>query len=118
MLLRRLRSLDSRDVAKLASSGTRERLGEDPWPPGASAEDDEALRVSSLLASRDAAAAIPRVLLDDPVIARARRAAGRLAHLLVLRHAFAAATFAALTEPWRSGLLPDDRPAARVRRPT
>ncbi len=117
-LLRRLRALDAPGVARLSTSGTRERLGEDPWPPGASAEDDEALRVSSLLASRDAAAAVPRVLLDDPVIARARRAAARVAHLLVLRHAFAPATFAVLTEPWRPGLLPDDRPAARVRRPT
>lgn len=116
-LLRRLRALDAPGVARLAASGTRERLGEDPWPPGVSAEDDEALRVSSLLAARDAAAAIPRVSPDDAVIARARRAAARLAHLLVLRHAFAPATFTALTAPWRPGLLPDDRPAPRVRRP-
>ena len=35
------------------------RAGDDPWPPGTSPEDDEALRVSSVLAARDAAAAIP-----------------------------------------------------------
>ena len=113
-LLRRLRSLDSPGLARLAASGTHARLGEEPWPPGASAEDDEALRVSSLLAARDAAAAIPRVSTDDAALSRARRAAARLAHLLVLRHAFAPATFAALTAPWRPALLPDERPAARA----
>jgi curved DNA-binding protein CbpA len=116
-LLLRLRALDSAAVTQLAASGTRDRLGEEPWPRGTSAEDDEALRVSSLLAARDAAAAIPASPLDAVALARARRAAARLAHLLVLRHAFAPATFAALTAPWRPGLLPDDRPAARVGRP-
>ena len=46
-----------------------------------------------------------------------RRSAARLAHLLVLRHAFAPSTFASLTRPWRPRFLPDDRPAARVHRP-
>ena len=41
----------------------------------------------------------------------------RLAHLLVLRHAFAPTAFASLTRPWRPRFLPDDRPAARVRPP-
>jgi curved DNA-binding protein CbpA len=116
-LLRRLRALDPPGVARLAASGTRERLGEDPWPPGVSAEDDEVLRVSTLLAARDAAAAIPRFPTHDATLPRARRAAARLAHLLVLRHAFSPAAFAALTAPWTPGLLPDDRPAPRVRRP-
>jgi curved DNA-binding protein CbpA len=117
-LLGRLRALDSRGVARLSAGGTRERLGEEPWPPGVSAEDDEALRVSSTLAARDAAAAVPGSTPDDAVVTRARRAAARLAHLLVLRHAFSPTTFAALTAPWRPDLVPDDRPAARVRRPT
>ena len=47
----------------------------------------------------------------------ARRAAARMAHLLVLRHAFAPATYAALTAPWRPRFLPDEPPVARVRRP-
>ena len=116
-LLGRLRALGSAATAALAASGTRDRLGEEPWPPGTSAEDDEALRVSSVLAARDAAAAVSTASLDGIVIKRARRAAARLAHLLVLRHAFAPATFAALTAPWRPALLPDDRPAPRIRRP-
>lgn len=116
-LIRRLRMLDPAGVTRLAATGTRVRLGEEPWPPGVSIEDDEVLRVSSVLAGRDAAAAVDGAALDAPVVGRARRAAARAAHLLVLRHAFAPATFAALTAPWRPGLLPDDRPAARVRRP-
>jgi curved DNA-binding protein CbpA len=116
-LIRRLRMLDAVGVARLATTGTRVRLGEEPWPPGVSIEDDEVLRVSSWLAGRDAAAAVEASSLDAVVVERARRAASRAAHLLVLRHAFAPAVFATLTAPWRPDLVPDDRPSARVRRP-
>lgn len=116
-LIRRLRMLDPVGVARLATTGTRARLSDEPWPPGVSIEDDEALRVSSVLAGRDAAAAVDGGPQDRPVAERARRAAARLAHLLVLRHAFPPAEFAALTAPWRPDLLPDERPAPRVRRP-
>lgn len=113
----RLRTLDRAGVAALAAHGARGRLGDDPWPPGTSPDDDEVLRVSSVLAARDAATAVPDAGLDRRVVARARRAAARIAHLLVLRHAFAPATFAALTVPWRPRFLPDDAPSASVRRP-
>lgn len=116
-LIRRLRMLDTRGVARLATTGTRARLGEEPWPPGVSIEDDEVLRVSSQLAGRDAAAAVDAPSLDRVVVARARRAAARAAHLLVLRHAFAPAAFADLTAAWRPDLVTDDRPSAHVRRP-
>ena len=116
-LIRRLRLLDAGGVARLATTGTRERLGEEPWPPGVSIEEDEALRVSSLLAGRDAAAAVDGGALDAAVVTRARRAAARVAHLLVLRHAFTPAAFAALTAPWRPDLVPDTRPSAGIRRP-
>jgi curved DNA-binding protein CbpA len=116
-LIARLRTLDAAGVAALAAHGARDRLGDDPWPPGTSPDDDEALRVSSALAARDAAAAVPDAGLDRRLVARARRAAARIAHLLVLRHAFAPATFAALTVPWRPRFLPDDAPSASVRRP-
>ena len=116
-LVRRLRGLDPVGVARLATTGTRARLGEEPWPPGVSIEDDEVLRVSSVLAGRDAAAAVDGASLDAPVVARARRAAARMAHLLVLRHAFAPSAFAALTAAWRPDLIAEDRPGARVRRP-
>ncbi|MGZ8438337.1 MAG: J domain-containing protein [Candidatus Limnocylindrales bacterium] len=116
-LIRRLRMLDAAGVARLAATGTRERLGEEPWPPGVSIEDDEVLRVSSWLAGRDAAAAVDAASLDAVRVERARRAASRAAHLLVLRHAFTPAAFAVLTAPWRPDLVPDDRPSTRVRRP-
>jgi hypothetical protein len=54
---------------------------------------------------------------DGQTPARARRAASRLAHLLVLRHAFAPAAFEHLTAPWRPWLLPPEAPPPRVRRP-
>lgn len=116
-LIARLGALEPAEVAGLARQVGRERLGEDPWPPGTSPEDDEALRVSSVLAAQDAERAIPEAGLDRRVLIPARRAAARMAHLLVLRHAFSPPTFAALTAPWRPRFLPDDPPVARVRRP-
>ena len=113
--LRRLGGLDAAGVARLAATGVG-LPAEDPWPAGLTPEDDDGLRVSSALAGRDAQAAIP-VGADGPAPPRARRAAARLAHLLVLRHAFAPAAFADLTAPWRPWLLPPDAPPARVRRP-
>jgi curved DNA-binding protein CbpA len=116
-LIGRLSALDAAGVAALAKHGARDLLGEEPWPPGTSPDDDEALRVSSVLAAGDATAAIAGSGLARTVVARARRAAGRIAHLLVLRHAFTPATFDVLSAPWRPGLVPDDSPAASVRRP-
>jgi hypothetical protein len=116
-LLDRLAGLDPAGVLALAASARRAGLhgpSEEPWPPGTSPDDDEALRVSSVLAARDAAGAIPTVAVDGVTLAAARRAAERLAHLLVLRHAFAQSVFASLTRAWRPRFLPDDRPAPRV----
>ena len=60
----RLAALDASGVKALAATARRAGVDEgrvdDPWPPGTSPDDDEALRVSSILAARDAAAAIPR----------------------------------------------------------
>jgi hypothetical protein len=116
-LIARLAGLDAAGVTALAATAGRaglDRQPDEPWPPGASPDDDEALRVSSVLAAGDAASAIP-ALVDPVTLARARRSAGRLAHLIVLRHAFAPAAFASLTRAWRPRFLPDDRPAPRVR---
>ncbi len=113
--LRRLGGLDAAGVARLAATGVG-LPAEDPWPGGLTPEDDDGLRVSSALAGRDAQVAIP-MGADGPAPPRARRAVARLAHLLVLRHAFAPTTFADLTAPWRPWLLSPDAPPARVRRP-
>lgn len=116
-LIARLRTLDAAGVTDLAKQGARDRLGEEPWPPGTSPADDEVLRVSSALAARDAAAAVVESGLDSRMVVRARRAAGRIAHLLVLRHAFVPATFDALSVPWRPRLVSNDSPAPGIRRP-
>jgi curved DNA-binding protein CbpA len=116
-LLGRLRALDRTGVADLGAGGTHDRLGDAPWPPGTSPDDDEGLRVSAALAARDAAAAVREDGMDRRALARAQRAAARVAHLLVLRHTFAPATFDALIAPWRPRLVPAEDPAPRVRRP-
>jgi hypothetical protein len=85
-----------------------------PWPAGLSAHDDDALRVSSALAQRDAEA-----IIGDPAPALARRSLGRAMHGLVLRHAFNRAELERLLGPWREVLLEPGgpgRPVARARR--
>jgi curved DNA-binding protein CbpA len=118
-LIWRLRGLSVAEVRALATTGGAEALGDAPWPLATSPDEDEALRVSSELAAADAAAAIPAGATGTAPAA-ARRAAARIAHLLVLRHAFPAAEFERLAGPWLGTLVP--RAAAwttRVRqRPT
>ena len=46
-------------LAATAGRAGLDRQPDEPWPPGTSPDDDEALRVSSILAAGDAAAAIP-----------------------------------------------------------
>lgn len=100
-LLERLRSLSSAEMRWLAATGARERLGEPPWPDATSRDEDEALRVSTELAERDAHAAAS----EAGGAAAARRAAARVAHLLVLRHAFSATAFDRLAAPWLGSLV-------------
>lgn len=115
-LLGRLRGLDDAGLRDLARASPA-AAPDEPWPSGTSPEDDEGLRVSSELATRDAEAAVPANGLDQVTTERARRSAGRLAHLLVLRHAFAPAAFEALIEPWRGRFLPREPSGPRVHRP-
>jgi curved DNA-binding protein CbpA len=114
-LLGRIAALDAAGIRATGATAARVTGGA-PWPPGLSADDDDALRVSTILSSRDAATSVPP-LADAATTARARRAVARLAHLLVLRHAFPAAIFADLTAAWRPWLLPPDPVPPRVRRP-
>jgi hypothetical protein len=94
------------EVRALAASGARERLGDDPWPVAASPDEDDALRVSSELAAADAAAAIDAAPgSGNRSSAGARRAAARVAHLLVLRHAFSATAFERHARPWLGWLI-------------
>ena len=105
-LLERLRSLTPDEVQALAATGNAERLGHAPWPTATSPDEDEALRVSTDLASKDAVSA----LADAPGrgsrgLPNARRAAARVAHLMVLRHAFPARSFERHAGPWLGGLI-------------
>jgi hypothetical protein len=110
-MLERLAALSADDVRALALTGTRDRLGSPPWPRATSPEEDDALRVSSELASSDAAAAIDAVPgVGERQAASARRAAARVAHLLVLRHAFPAREFERHAAPWLGTLIPRAAP--------
>lgn len=117
-MLTQLRALTLDEARSLAASGTRERLGSAPWPRATSPEEDDALRVSGDLASADAAAAIPEIDgLGERHAAAARRASARVAHLLVLRHAFPAREFERHAAPWLGTLIPRLAPwGARVGR--
>jgi DnaJ domain len=113
-LLERLRGLPADRLRQLATSGTLERLGDAPWPDATSPEEDDALRVSSELAGADAIEAVDAALADTGTtgirtVTAARRAAARIAHLLVLRHAFPARAFERHAAPWLGGLI--ERPA-------
>ena len=90
-LLERLGVLTDREAKALASSGTLDRLGDEPWPPDMSPEDEDGLRVSAELAAIDAATAVVAPSLDA-------RGPGP-------------------GPPRRGPLRPPARPAAPVRRP-
>ena len=92
----------------------RRSPGDDrPWPPALDRDEDEALRISALLAARDVAAALARTGLAPATAARARRLLARLGHVTALRHAFTAATFTELTAPFVAATRPSaaERPA-------
>lgn len=114
-LLERLSGLDAEGLRQLAATGTLERLGDPPWPDATSPEEDDALRVSSELAATDAIDAVDAALVRTGttgvrIVTAARRAAVRIAHLIVLRHAFPTRAFERHAGPWLGGLI--DRPAA------
>jgi curved DNA-binding protein CbpA len=110
--IERIRTLGPTDLSRLA--GGAPPAGPDPWPRGLSPVDDDALRVSSALAQRDAAAA-----LADPVPSVLRRSVGRAMHGIVLRHAFKPAELERLLGAWRetlSPVLPPSRAEPRAAR--
>jgi hypothetical protein len=113
-LIRRVERLSPAELRSVA--GAVQSLGDEPWPADTTPAEDEALRVSSVLAARDVARVIASPSLDKGILERARRSAGRLAHLLVLRPSYPAAEWDRLTRPWRDLLDSARRPAASVRR--
>jgi hypothetical protein len=93
-----------------------------PWPDALDQDEDEALRISSILAARDVAAALPLGGLTGATPARAQRLVARQGHVVALRHAFPPAAFAAHTAAFAAatghgaGVPPDERPGPDVRR--
>ncbi len=120
----RAHQLTREEVETLVRVAARLPLTELPWPAGLDPEEDEGLRVSSVLAARDATTGSPALAaLDRPARQRAERALGRTAHAFVLRHAFTAEAWTALLAPWRAatadpgtGRVEDMRPEPRVTR--
>jgi hypothetical protein len=109
-LVERARGLTADELRRLATTGTIERLGDAPWPSGTSPDEDDALRVSSELAMADVADAVDAAVgAADGIGVRtavaARRAATRVAHLLVLRHAFRTTAFERHAAPWLGWLI-------------
>ena len=98
----------------LEAAAVRPSSADLPWPAGLSAQDDDALRVSSALAQRDALA-----ILVDPVPAFARKSLARAMHALVLQHGFRRADLDRLLGPWREVLVGSrtgERPLTRAGR--
>ena len=110
-LIRRIEALDEDELRAVARSGASAAVEPEPWPSDATPEDDEALRVSSVLAGRDATLVLEGRGLERATLTAARRAVTHVAHLLVLRHAFPAGEWERRAAPWRSLLLPARRPA-------
>ncbi len=96
----RAAAMTAAEVAALlhASAGIP---GDDrPWPAALDLDEDEALRISAILAGRDVARALPELGLAPATATRARRLLGRAGHIAALRHAFPAATYASLMAPF------------------
>ncbi len=124
-LVDRARELTEPELRALLDAAGPGRIADDPWPRGLDPDEDDGLRVSSALATRDAGdAAAPALAgLDATAATRARRLLGRTAHAVVLRHAFPAAEFERLVAAWTSatgdpgtGRRADTRPEPRVTR--
>ena len=107
-----LPAAELRRVAAAAAADPAARSGP-TWPRGLRPDEDDALRVSSELARRDMAAALPA-----PIPVGARRSLERATHALVLRHAFPAAAFEEMLGPWRGpfGVTGAPRPSVRANR--
>jgi curved DNA-binding protein CbpA len=100
--LERLRAMPTLAVGRLAvdAVAAADVPADLPWPHGLSPQDDDALRVSSALAQRDALS-----IVADPAPALARRSLARAMHALVLQHGFRRAELDRLLGPWREVLV-------------
>jgi curved DNA-binding protein CbpA len=108
--LRTLGPDDLHRIAAAATGGADGSRGGPTWPAGLRPDEDDALRVSSDLARRDAVAALP-----EAIPAAARRSLERAIHAVVLRYAFPPAAFEQMVGPWRGAFALTPTPRASVR---
>ena len=106
----RVRSMTVAEVAAFVHASAGIPGDDRPWPPALDPDEDEALRISAQLASRDIPDALPVDGLAPATTTRARRLLARTGHVVALRHAFPAATYALLVEPFSAatGVAPPD----------
>ena len=116
----RVATMTANEAATLVRASVGVPGDDRPWPPALDRDEDEALRISALLAARDVAAALRPDGLAPATATRARRLLARLGHVTALRHAFTAATFTELTAPFVAATRPSaaERPGRRARGPT
>ncbi len=96
----RVRKMTAAQVATLIRRSQGIAGDDRPWPAALSREEDEALRISAVIAARDVAAAMPITGLSGASAARGPRLLARLGHVVALRHAFPRAAYAALLAPF------------------
>ena len=109
----RVATMTANEAATLVRASVGVPGDDRPWPPALDHDEDEALRISALLAARDVAAALRPDSLAPATAARARRLLARFGHVTALRHAFTAATFTELTASFVAATRPSaaERPA-------
>jgi curved DNA-binding protein CbpA len=121
-LLARVAAMTPAEVAAFAGASRGVAAGDLPWPDALDPDEDEALRISAILAARDVAGALRVDGVAPATAARAQRLLARHGHIVALRHAFPHAAYAAYTAPFAAatggggGAPADDRPGPDVRR--
>ncbi len=96
----RVAAMTPNEAAALVRASVGVAGDDRPWPPALDRDEDEALRISALLAARDVSAALRADGLAPATAARARRLLARVGHVTALRHAFPAGTYVSLTAPF------------------
>jgi hypothetical protein len=99
---RRVAGMSREEVASFVRASHGVPGDDRPWPAALDPDEDEALRISAVLAGRDAAGAAPVAGLAPAVASRVRRLSARLGHTVALRHAFAPAAYQQLIAPFVS----------------
>jgi hypothetical protein len=118
----RVAGMSSHEVAAFLRASTGIAVADLPWPDALDPDEDEALRISAILAARDVAAALPLDGLAPATATRAQRLVARQGHVVALRHAYQAGEFAAHMAPFTEatghggGADAADRPGPDVRR--